>query len=186
MTAYTHGVLILSVGGQVAHDLVGSPNLLVNGAVLSLFPILLGAVGILGRSPSARIALILGSLASATGMGMLALAVAFHNLPVFLLSTATAGAGYSLLFGSALEVINKAAPADQRGGVLSALYLLAYLSLGAVALVLGLVATAKGLGPAVDLGAGIISVLSLATLGLTVSMMRPHSAQAAATCWRGT
>jgi hypothetical protein len=35
MTAYTHGVLILSLGGQVTHDLIGSPNALVNGAVLS-------------------------------------------------------------------------------------------------------------------------------------------------------
>ena len=24
MTAYTHGVLVLSLGGQVAHDLIGS------------------------------------------------------------------------------------------------------------------------------------------------------------------
>ena len=30
MTAYTHGVLVLSLGGQVAHDLVGSPNAFVN------------------------------------------------------------------------------------------------------------------------------------------------------------
>ncbi len=34
-TAYTHGVLILSLGGQVAGDLIGSPNALVNGAALS-------------------------------------------------------------------------------------------------------------------------------------------------------
>src|SRR3984893_18731315 len=33
-TAYTHGVLILSLGSQVARDLVGSPNTLVNGAAL--------------------------------------------------------------------------------------------------------------------------------------------------------
>ena len=31
MTAYTHGVLVLSLGGQVAHDLVGSPNAFVDG-----------------------------------------------------------------------------------------------------------------------------------------------------------
>ena len=33
-SAYTHGVLILSLGSQVARDLVGSPNTLVNGAAL--------------------------------------------------------------------------------------------------------------------------------------------------------
>ncbi len=169
-TAYTHGVLVLSLGGQVAHDLVGSPNAFVNGAVLSVFPIVLGVVGMLGRRLRTRKAMILGACASAIGMGLLAISVALHDLPVFVLATATAGAGYSLLFLSALEVINGAAPADRRGGVLSALYLLAYLSMGAVALVLGAVATASGLGIAVDLGAGTIAVLSLATLVFAVAI----------------
>jgi len=82
-----------------------------------------------------------------------------------------AGAGYSLLFLSALQVINAAAPAQQRGAVLSALYLLAYLSMGMVAIILGIVATGWGLRLAVDLGAGVIALLSLATLAL-VSAMR--------------
>ena len=170
MTAYSHGVLVLSLGGQVAHDLVGSPNAFVNGAVLSLFAIVSGIVGIVARSLPARTAMTLGALGSTTGMGLLAMAVARHHLPAFLLATSTAGAGYSLLFQSALDVINRAAPADRRGGVLSALYLLAYLSMAAVALGLGAVATAKGLGLAVELGTGAIAALSLATLLLAASM----------------
>jgi MFS family permease len=169
MTAYTHGVLILSLGGQVAHDLIGSPNALVNGAVLSLFAIVSGAVSIVARSLTARIAMTLGAFASATGMGLLAMAVALHGLPIFLLATAMAGAGYSLLFLSALQVINTAAPAQHRGAVLSALYLLAYLSMGTVAISLGLVATGWGLRLATDLGAGVIALLSLATLALATA-----------------
>jgi predicted MFS family arabinose efflux permease len=169
MTAYTHGVLVLSLGGQVAHDLVGTSNAFVGGAVLSLFAIVSGATSLLGRSVPAHVAMMLGALVSAAGMGLLALAVALHGLPIFLVATATAGAGYSLLFLSALEVLNAAAPAGQRGGVLSALYLLAYLSMGAIAIVLGAVATAWGLALAVDLGAGAIAVLSLATLLLAAS-----------------
>jgi len=179
MTAYSHGVLVLSLGGQVAHDLVGSPNAFVNGGVLSLFAIVSGMVGVVARSLPARTAMTLGALGSTTGMGLLAMAVARHHLPAFLLATSTAGAGYSLLFLSALDVINRAAPADRRGGVLSALYLLAYLSMAAVALGLGAVATAKGLGLAVDLGTGAIAALSLATLLLAASMrglsLRPAS-----------
>ena len=64
----------------------------------------------------------------------LSLAAALHDLAIFLLAVSAAGVGYSLLFRSALEVINAAVPAHHRGGVLSALYLLAYLSLAAVAL----------------------------------------------------
>jgi hypothetical protein len=81
-----------------------------------------------------------------------------------------AGAGYSLLFLSGLQVINAAAPVSQRGGVLSALYLLAYLSMGMVAIILGIVATGWGLRLAVDLGAGVIALLSLATLALASAM----------------
>jgi predicted MFS family arabinose efflux permease len=169
MTAYTHGVLVLSLGGQVAHDLVGTSNALVGGAVLSLFAIVFGAVSFVGRTMPTRMAMIAGAIASAAGMALLALAVAQHNLLVFLLATSTAGAGYSLLFLSGLAVINAATPADQRGGVLSALYLLAYLSMGATAIVLGAVATAGSLGLAVDLGAAVITVLSLITLFLALS-----------------
>ena len=174
MTAYTHGVLILSLGGQIAHDLIGSPNALVNGAVLSLFAIVSGAVSIVARSLTARIAMTLGAFASATGMGLLAMAVALHGLPIFLLTTAMAGAGYSLLFVSALQVINTAAPAQLRGAVLSALYLLAYLSMGMVAISLGIVATGWGLRLATDWGAGVIALLSLATLALATAM-RPST-----------
>jgi MFS family permease len=170
MTAYTHGVLILSLGGQVAHDLIGSPNALVNGAVLSLFAIVSGAASIVARPLTARTAMTLGAVASATGMGLLALAVALHGLPTFLLATAMAGAGYSLLFRSALQVINAAAPAQQRGAVLSALYLLAYLSMGIIAIILGIVATGWGLRLAIDLGAGVVALLSFATLARASAM----------------
>jgi hypothetical protein len=49
-------------------------------------------------------------------------------------------------------------------------YSLAYLSKSTVALVLGVVATARGLRLAVELGAGAIAVLSLATLILAISV----------------
>ena len=177
MTAYTHGVLILSLGGQVAHDLIGSPNALVNGAVLSLFAIVSGVVSIVARPLTARTAMTVGAFASATGMGLLAMAVALHGLPIFLLATAMAGAGYSLLFLSALQVINTAAPAQHRGAVLSALYLLAYLSMGMVAISLGIVATGWGLRLATDLGAGVIALLSVATLAFATAI-RPSTCPA--------
>ena len=41
--------------------------------------------------------------------------------------------------------------------------------MGAVALVLGVLATVKGLGFAVELTAGVITILSLATLVLAIS-----------------
>jgi MFS family permease len=175
-SAYTHGVLILSLGGQVARDLVGSSNTLVNGAALSLFAIGSAVVGIGARRLQPRTAMTGGAAASAAGMALLAAAVARHHLPVFLAATAISGAGYSLLFFGGLETINSVAPAEHRGGVLSAIYLLAYVSLGAVSLLLGAVATAHGLGFAVNLGAGVIALFSVITVAL-VAMTRAGSFQ---------
>jgi hypothetical protein len=166
VAAYTFGVLVLSLGGQVEHDLIGSPNAFLNSAVLALFPIVMGAIGIIARTLSPRVALIVGALLSCSGMVLLMLAVNFRDLVIYLLATAAAGGAYSLLFVGGLQVISAAAPERNRGGILAALYLLSYLSMGALALVLGAVATARGLGLAVDLGAAAIILMNVATLVL--------------------
>jgi hypothetical protein len=170
VTAYTHGVMILSLGGQIAHDLVQSPNTLVNGSILAVFAITSGVVSLLGKSLSTRAAMIVGAAASGAGMGLLAIATALHGMSLFLSATAMTGAGYSLLFLSALEVINRATPVERRGGTLSALYLLGYLAVGILAPILGRVATVNGLGFAVYLGAAVIAALSVATIGLALGL----------------
>lgn len=169
---YTHGVMVLSLGSQMARDLVGSSNALVNGAALSVFAVVSGVVGIVGRRLSARSAMCIGAASSTISMGLFALATAVHSLPVFLAATASAGIGYGLLLSGGLEVIRGATPPHHRGGVLSALYLIAYVSLGIVALALGQVATFYGLGLAIDLGAATIAVLCVATL-ITGIVARP-------------
>jgi predicted MFS family arabinose efflux permease len=164
VAAYTFGVLVLSLGGQVEHDLIGSPNAFLNSAVLSLFPVVMGVIGIVARPLSPRLALIVGALVSCAGMVLLMLAVSLSDLTIYLLATAAAGGAYSLLFVGGLQMINAAAPERHRGGILAALYLLSYLSMGALALVLGAIATARGLGLAVDLGAAAIILMNVATL----------------------
>jgi hypothetical protein len=168
MAAYTFGVLVLSLGGQVEHDLIGSPNAFLNSAVLSLFPIVMAAIGIIARTLSPRMALMVGALVSCLGMVLLIVAVNSRDLVIYLLATATAGGAYSLLFVGGLQVISMAAPERNRGGILSALYLLGYLSMGALALGLGAIATTRGLGFAVDLGAAAIILMNVATLVLTM------------------
>jgi predicted MFS family arabinose efflux permease len=168
VAAYTFGVLVLSLGGQVEHDLIGSPNAFLNSAVLSLFPIVMGAIGIIARTPP-RMALIVGALVSSLGMVLLIVAVNFRDLVTYLVATAAAGGAYSLLFVGGLQVISAAACERNRGGILSALYLLGYLSMGVLALVLGAIATTRGLSFAVDLGAAAIILMNVATLVLATT-----------------
>ena len=172
-TAYTHGAVIPSLGAQVAQDLIRSTNVLVNGAALALFAVVAGVVGILARPLPSRVSMSLGAAASAVAMIFLALSVAEHGLLLFLLATATAGVGYSLLFLGGLQGINAAAPSEHRGGTLSMLYLVAYLAMGTVASLLGVAATAWGLRVAIDLGAGAITLLCGVTVVLVVSTRAP-------------
>jgi hypothetical protein len=111
-------------------------------------------------------------------MVLLILAVSLRDLLIYLLATAAAGGAYSLLFVGGLQVMSAAAPAGHRGGILSALYLLGYLSMGALAVVLGAIATTWGLSLAVDLGAAAIILMNVATLALatTTRGLSPGSA----------
>jgi predicted MFS family arabinose efflux permease len=168
VAAYTFGVLLLSLGGQVEHDLIGSPNAFLNSAVLSLFPIVMVAIGIIARTLSPRAALIAGALISGLGMVLLIVAVNLRDLLTYLLATAAAGGAYSLLFVGGLHAIDAVAPERRRGGILSALYLLAYLSMGALALMLGAIATTRGLSLAVDLGAAAIILANVVTIVLAM------------------
>ena len=100
--------------------------------------------------------------------------VAWHELWIFLAATTMSGVSSSLLFLGGMALINAAVATERRGGVLSAIYLFAYLSLGVVALLLGVVATQRGLSLAVDRGAGVIVLLSLATIGLLATQWRSY------------
>src|SRR5258708_9432944 len=105
----------------------------------------MGKTGIIARSLSPRMAVIVGGLVSGLGMVLLILAVNSRDLVIYLLATAAAGGAYSLLFVGGLQVISAAAPAHHRGCILSALYLLGYLSMGARSLAVGPVAATQRL-----------------------------------------
>jgi hypothetical protein len=64
------------------------------------------------------------------------------------------------------------APADRRGGVLSALYFVALVMQAVVVLLLGVAANAWGLNTAVDLGAVTMALLSICAIGLALSSGR--------------
>jgi MFS family permease len=170
---YVIGGLMMSLGAQIAHDLVGSDNALVNGVAIALFALAAGVVAIPGKRLTPRAAITLGGVSSIVGTALLALSTARHALPIFVAAATAGGIGFSLMYLGGLSLINANAPADRRGGVLSALYLVAFAMQAAIVLLLGATATTWGLGLAVDLGAVAIAVLSICTIGLALSIRRP-------------
>lgn len=174
--AYALGALILALGAQIAHDLIGSGNALVSGAVLSSFALASGTVALAGRGLSFRTGIVAGGAASTLAMTLLATAASRHSSIIFLPAIMLAGVGYSMLFLGGLTLINATAPAHHRGATLSALYLVAYLSQGVVALSLGWVATAWTLAVATDIGAMAIGSLCALAIGLALAVPETWSA----------
>jgi MFS family permease len=163
-SAYAMGPLMLSLGSQMAHELVGSTNVLVSGAAIALFAVFLGVVGLSAKGLAARHAMRIGAVAAVIGMSLLILSAKLHSLPVFLVAVAATGTGYSLMFMGGLNLISAHAPVHHRAGVISAIYLVAYVAQGVIALALGKAATAWGLELAVDLGALSIALVCVGTL----------------------
>lgn len=167
---YLSGGLMLALGGQIAHDLINSNNMLVSGAALSLLPIMMGSVGILAKGFATRFSIIAGGAISTLSMLLLMLAVDLHSLPFFLTAIASAGIGCSFLFLGGLNMIMVSAPVDYRGSTLSALYLAAYLMQGLVAFLAGIIATRRELTDAVALASVSIALLSIAAVALSLAL----------------
>ena len=165
---YVLGALMLSLGSQIARDLVGSGNALVHGAVLALFAAATGVTAVFAKRLPGALAVQLGGATTAVALALLLVAASRHALVPFLVASGLSGAGYSLLFLGGLTLINAHAPPQHRAGTLSAIYLIGYLLMGATALALGAVATRWGLRVAIDLGAPGIAALALAAAALAL------------------
>lgn len=161
MGAYTHGVLISSLGAQVARSLIGSPSAWVNSLALALFPVALGIAGGLFKKVEARRAIVTGSVLSVLGMVSLCLSVSAHSLAYFVGASLVSGAGYAFMTFGGLALIAQETRREDRGNAMSMLFVFAYLFTGGLAIALGKTATNLGLATAVYTGAFILTAVCL-------------------------
>ncbi len=174
--SYAMGTIILSLGAQIAHDVIGSPNAMVNGATIALFAFVGGAVAFPARGLTSSRAILIGGSCSLVAVSLLALSASQHSLVLFTTALVFGGISYSLLFSGGLGLLNANAPAHHRGGTLSALFLVAYLAQGVLALLLGKIATLYSLGLAVDIGAASIAALAIGAMLLAILYASPNPA----------
>ena len=180
--AYTVGVIVLSLGADIAQELIQSDNALVNGAVLALNAAAIAIAAIVLRSLRPVNLIMIGAGATVVGLAVMLASSAQHSLPLFLIAAVITGVGYSMLFGGGLGIVSATAPAHHRAGTLSAVYLIAYFFQGATALFLGALATGYDLQLALEIGAGIVTVFSVAALVLAFTLGRgPQPELSAAT-----
>ncbi|WP_066041520.1 MFS transporter [Herbiconiux solani] len=165
-TAYSVGAIFLGLGSQMARELTGTSDLFVIGALLGVSSIVIGVTAVFLRGVPAHLSIVIGGVVSLGGLGLMAAAAATGSIVLFLAWCVVGGVGYSFAFSGGLGVINAAAPPEHRGASLSLVYLVSYLLQAATAVGAGALATALGLGPAVDIAAPVVGVLAAGAIVL--------------------
>jgi MFS family permease len=159
------GSFYLSLGPSLVSQLTGSANRVVAvSATLALLGAGTIAAAVARRRP-ARERMLGGCSLLGLGAVVTVVSLAVTTTPLFFAGTAVAGLGFGVAFAGALETLTALAPDDARGGLVSAVYVIAYLSFSIPAIVAGIVSTSAGL---VDTAIGYSAVV--AVLALTAAL----------------
>ena len=163
--------LFTAVAPSFASQTLGVHNLAVTGAVVfSVF--LASTVGqSLTQRIGARLALPVGCAILVVGLMLVASSLIAESLALLVLGALFGGAGQGLAFRAALTLISGAAPAQHRGGTISAFFVVAYAGISLPVVGVGAMATWLGLREAGLIFTGCVMLLA-ASAG-TYAALRP-------------
>ncbi|MDI6411665.1 MFS transporter [Streptomyces albus] len=165
--------LFTAVSPGFMADTLHIGNLAASGAVaFSVFCASPVGQAAAGRIPGG-IALPLGCLGLVLGMVQVGLSLLLESLPLLVTGAVTGGLGQGLAFRAALTVVSARAPAEHRGGTISALFVVAYLGISAPVVGVGALSTGLGLR-----GAGLVfsACVVLLALGAGAHLWRTRHA----------
>jgi MFS family permease len=161
LSSWSIAGLFLSLGPQLSATIFETDNHLVTG--LNMFVLAgSGAVAQLafGRRP-AWVGASGGSVALAVGTAILVAAASTDSAALLLIGSVIGGAGFGVAFLGALRALSAAIPADHRASVMSAFYVVAYLSLSIPAVLAGLGVTPLGLESTFEILGSVAAALAL-------------------------
>jgi MFS family permease len=167
-----------SLAPSLARQLAGGGSLLLGG--LALFVLAgSGALTVLYlRAHGAHALMQLGTAALVAGVALIVAAISGDSLAWFFVGTAIAGMGFGVGFQGAIRSVASLAEAHERAGVLSVLYVVAYLSMGVPA-ILGGIRVVHGGGLFTTAREYGFVVMALAAVALLGSLIRrePRAAE---------
>ncbi|MGI8411109.1 MAG: MFS transporter [Solirubrobacteraceae bacterium] len=160
-SSWSIGGLFLSLGPELAGSLFHTRDQLVVGlSVLALAGTAALAQLVFRRTvPWAGAAA--GSVALAAGMVAIVVAASVASGPLYLAGAVLAGAGFGVAFLGALRALSAAIPAEHRGAVMSAFYVVAYSALSLPAILAGALVTPLGLYSTFEIFGSVIAALAL-------------------------
>ena len=161
VSSWSVGGLFLSLGPQLTATLFHTQNHLVSG--VGVFALAgAGAIGqlVFGRSaPWAGAAY--GSVALAAGLLLIVVAASVDSSALLLVGAVIGGAGFGVAFLGALRGLSGAIPAEHRAAVMSAFYIVAYLSISLPAVLAGVLVTPLGLEATFEIFGSVLAGVAL-------------------------
>ena len=153
--------LFLSLSPALSAHLFDTTNVIVSTIGIVIIG-LSGAASqlLLGRT-APWIGATAGSIALAAGTLLIVAAAATGSGATFLIGSLLSGGGYGIAFLGSLRILVAAIPPHHRAEVLSAFYVVAYLSLSVPAVLAGLVVGDLGLQSTFELFGSVVAVIAL-------------------------
>src|SRR6266568_832645 len=180
IAAWGVGGFYLSLGPSLVLQLAGSSNRVLGGIAIALLAGV-GAVSIVAAAswPPPR-AMVVGGVSMLGGLVLTVLAVAARMPVLFFAGAAVTGVGFGVgWLGVVRSLVGRSSPTE-RGALLAAIYIVAYLSFAVPAVIAGVLVTRIGLHDAALWYGGGVGILALAGLVGTLTVGRPARAAAAA------
>lgn len=165
------GGLYLSLGPSLAAEATRSRNLLWGGLVIFLLAGVGGGSVLLFRSISSRAAMLAGCLFLLAGMAVTFGAIATTTSAPFLAGSAIAGVGFGLTFLGSFRMTMSTATPEESAGLLSAIFIVAYLAFAIPALIAGVAATTYGLHSTALVYSAALA--AIAAVAVVVLLLRP-------------
>ena len=166
------GGFYLSLGPSLALQLAASSNRILGGVAIA-FLAGVGALSIIAvRAWPAGRAMRWGAVAQATGLGLTVAAVALRAPALFFVGTAVTGVGFGVAWLGVLRSLVGLASATERGALLAAIFIVAYLAFSLPAVVAGYAVTRVGLHDAALWYGIAVEILALAGVAGTLLVNR--------------
>jgi MFS family permease len=161
MSSWSIGGLFLSLGPALSASLFQTNNHLVSGVPIFAFAGSAAIGQILFGRTAPWAAAAAGSVALAAGLVVIVLAAGTNSSALLLTGGVLGGLGFGVAFLGALRTLSAAIPPEHRGSVMSAFYVVAYLSLSLPAVIAGFVVTPLGLDETFEIFGAVVAALAL-------------------------
>lgn len=171
IASWSIGGLYLALAPSLTAQILHTHSHLAGGAAVFALAGAGGVAQLAFHRVTPAMAMGTGSLGLAGGMAATALSVSTGSAVLFLAASAVTGAGFGVAFLGAIRLVSTAAPAEHRASVMSAFYVVAYLSLSLPAIAAGLTAQSLGIEETFRIFGFAVVALAL-SLALATRRMR--------------